>query len=417
MAHLLMVESWVGASGRMLPPLLKSLGHTYTFATRNPKHYDNSFSEEKHPVFQYANEVVIVETNDIEELKNKFISCKFDGIITVCDYYIELVKELSEILKIPCPFPKNVKNIRRKDKLREIINVSNLPNPKYKLASNLNEIKEFAKVNGFPFVLKPADLASSAFVRIIRNETDMEDAYLKLKDFPLNFRKQERDDIILLEEYMDGPEFSVESVSFNGDIKIIGITDKSLTGDPYFIENGHMFPADLSAENKNSIENFVLDVLKAVEFDNGLAHTEVKLTKNGPRIVEINPRNGGNYIVELVELVTGVNLLENFIDIAIGRKPNTTILEKNIKSAASIFIVPSEEGTIESIFGIENLKNEKNLVRYSIENCIGKYIDKPIDNACYLGHFIVKDENGLKARSYAEEILKTIKFNMKKEKK
>lgn len=81
------------------------------------------------------------------------------------------------------------------------------------------------------------------------------------------------------------------------------------------------------------------------------------------------------------------------------------MLEKNIKSAASIFIVPSEEGTIESISGIEKLKNESNLVRYSIEDCIGKYIEKPIDNACYLGHFIVKDETGFNARNYAEKSL------------
>lgn len=415
MAHLLMVESWVGASGRMLPPLLKSQGHTYTFATRNPKHYESSFSDEKHPVFQYADEVVIVETNSIEALKEEFKSKKFDGIITVCDYYIDLVKKLSEILNIPCPFPKNVEKIRRKDKLRKLIENANLPNPKYQLINKLEEIIEFGKINGFPFVLKPTDLASSAFVRIIRNEADMKDAYLKLKDFPLNFREQKREEKILLEEYMDGPEFSVESVSFNGEIKIIGITDKSLTGDPYFIENGHMFPANLSVDIKNDIENFVLNVLRAINFDNGLAHTEVKVTKNGPRIVEINPRNGGNYIAELVELVTGVNLLENFIDIAIGKKPNTTMLEKNIKSAASIFIVPSEEGTIESISGIEKLKNESNLVRYSIEDCIGKYIEKPIDNACYLGHFIVKDETGFNARNYAEKILKSIKFNIEKE--
>lgn len=415
MAHLLMVESWVGASGRMLPPLLKSQGHTYTFATRNPKHYESSFSDEKHPVFQYADEVVIVETNSIEALKEEFKSKKFDGIITVCDYYIDLVKKLSEILNIPCPFPKNVEKIRRKDKLRKLIENANLPNPKYQLINKLEEIIEFGKINGFPFVLKPTDLASSAFVRIIRNEIDMKDAYLKLKDFPLNFREQKREEKILLEEYMDGPEFSVESVSFNGEIKIIGITDKSLTGDPYFIENGHMFPANLSVDIKNDIENFVLNVLRAINFDNGLAHTEVKVTKNGPRIVEINPRNGGNYIAELVELVTGVNLLENFIDIAIGKNPNTTMLEKNIKSAASIFIVPSEEGTIESISGIEKLKNESNLVRYSIEDCIGKYIEKPIDNACYLGHFIVKDETGFNARNYAEKILKSIKFNIEKE--
>ena len=98
---------------------------------------------------------------------------------------------------------------------------------------------------GYPLVLKPVDLASSAFVRLIRNEEDLQDAFKDLEAFPRNFRDQERDCTYLLEEYMVGNEVSVEAVSFAGETKIIGITQKSLMGDPYFVENGHMFQADL----------------------------------------------------------------------------------------------------------------------------------------------------------------------------
>ena len=91
MAHLLMIESWVGASGNLLPPLLSELGHSYTFVTRKASHYQNPMSSEKHAVFRYADDVVETETNDLQQLIETVRHVRFDGVITVCDYYIETV--------------------------------------------------------------------------------------------------------------------------------------------------------------------------------------------------------------------------------------------------------------------------------------------------------------------------------------
>ena len=88
MAHLLMIESWVGASGNLLPPLLRELGHSYTFVTRKASHYQNPMSSEKHAVFRYADDVVETETNDLQQLIESVRHVRFDGVITVCDYYI-----------------------------------------------------------------------------------------------------------------------------------------------------------------------------------------------------------------------------------------------------------------------------------------------------------------------------------------
>ena len=103
---------------------------------------------------------------------------------------------------------------------------------------------------------------------------------------------------------MVGNEVSVEAVSFAGETKIIGITQKSLMGDPYFVENGHMFQADLPEDLRKEICKYVESALQAVGYDHGVSHTEVKLTEAGPRIVEINPRTAGGYIAEIIEMVS-----------------------------------------------------------------------------------------------------------------
>lgn len=408
MSHLLMIESWVGASGNLLPPLLKSMGHTYTFVTRKPSHYQNPLSTEKHAVFRYAANVIETETNDLETLLSAVKGERYDGVITVCDYYIETVCSVAEALGLPCPFSKDVKKVRQKHFMRRYIDGAGLPNVNYRLAQTWDEVKDSAKEIGYPLVMKPVDLASSAFVKLIQSEDDLHQAFNQLASFPLNFRDQPRDCTYLLEEFLDGAEVSVESVSYGGEIHIIGITDKSITGTPYFIENGHMFPADLPDPVFKETTEYVKAVLKAVGYHHGIGHTEIKLTKNGPRIVEINPRTAGNYIVELVERVTGINLLRVFIQLSLGQKPSMNKEQRTAKSAAIMFYVPSRGGKIRSVSGEEKLKADPHVVRYKIEDCAGKTIDKPIDNACYLGHFITEDPDGNHARKYAEEALKNM---------
>lgn len=410
MAHLVMIESWVGASGNLLPPLLKSLGHTYTFVTRKPEHYQSAHRTEKHPVIRYADSVLVTETNDIPALVEAVKPYSFDGVITVCDYYIDTVREVARALGLPSPFPEQVKTVRHKHLMRQALDRAGLPNPAYRLARSWPEVESAAEAVGYPLVLKPVDLASSAFVRLVRNAGELRNAYEDLEAFPVNFRGQERDCTYLLEAYMIGEEVSVESVSYKGETVMIGITDKSVTGSPYFIENGHMFPAPVGESLRSEVMQAVQDALKAVGYDHGVAHTEVKLTAEGPRIVEINPRTAGNYIVELIQRVTGMDMLQAFVDLSLGRKPDIVPQDCGIASAAVMFLVPLQAGTILRMEGRELLEADERIVRYKLEECEGREVAAPIDNACYLGYVVTQDRDGLRARSYAEEALGRIRL-------
>src|SRR5690554_505803 len=274
MAHLLMIESWVGASGNLLPPLLHSLGHTYTFVTRKPEHYQSGLRTEEHPVIRYADSVLVTETNDIPQLIEFLRPYDFDGVITVCDYYIEVVREVAKAFDLPCPFPEEVTIVRQKHLMRQALDRAGLANPNYRIAHSWAEVEQAGGEIGYPFVLKPVDLASSAFVSFIQNAQELQDAYDALEAFPLNFRDQKRECIYLLEQFMEGEEVSVESVSYHGETTVLGVTDKSITGTTHFIENGHMFPAQLSEEICATVTQLVRDALKATGFDHGIAHTE-----------------------------------------------------------------------------------------------------------------------------------------------
>jgi len=344
MAHLLMIESWVGGTGRIFPPAVTKQGHRYTFVTRNRSHYLDATSGLIHPVLEHAENVLTTETNDVPALigflRRQHDIFAFDGVVTICDYYIETVARVAEELGLPKVFSSNVAAERHKHLVREAIERAGLPNPKFCTVTSWEDACRAAGEIGYPLVIKPSDLASSAFVTLVSNESELRAGFEALERFPRNFRHQERQPLWLLEEYMTGEEVSVEACTYSGETTVLGITDKSVTGFPYFIEDGHMFPAKLDPQLVEEVSQFVVRVLQAVGHDHGISHTEVKLTPAGPRIVEINPRPGGNYIAELIERVTGINLLAVQLDLALGRRPELSRRDTGVKSAAIKFLVP-----------------------------------------------------------------------------
>lgn len=414
MAHLLMVESWVGGTGRIFPASITSKGHRYTFVTRNRHHYHDRSSGLIHPVLEHADNVLTTETNDtaalIDVLSRQHDILKFDGVLTICDYYVETVVRVSEALNLPRVFSSNVSVERQKHLVRQAIERAGLPNPAFRVTTSWEEARRAAEVIGYPLILKPSDLASSAFVKLVSNEEELRAGFEALEAFTANFRGQKREQLFLLEEYMDGEEISVEACTLDGVTTVIGITDKSIVGSPYFIEDGHMFPAKLDGMASREAADYVVRALDAVGHDHGVSHTEVKLTSGGPRIVEINPRPGGNYIVELVQHVTGIDILEVQIDLALGRRPDLSPRETGVHSAAIKFLVPPHAGYLAALQGVESLDHDPNVVRHSIDQIEGKTVAAPIDNACYLGHVVTVDRAGPNARARAEEALGRIKM-------
>lgn len=409
MAHLLMIESWIGGTGRIFPPAIAKQGHRYTFVTRNRRHYLDAASGFIHPVLEHADNVLTTETNGvpalIDFLRRQHAILQFDGVVTICDYYIETVARVSEALGLPKVFSSNVAAERHKHVVREAIERAGLPNPKFRVARSWDEARSAADAIGYPLILKPSDLSSSAFVTLVSDEAELRSGFEALEQFPRNFRDQEREPLWLLEEYMTGEEVSVEACTYDGATTILGVTDKSVTGFPHFIEDGHMFPAKLDPRLTQEVGSYVIKVLDAVGHDYGISHTEVKLTPTGPRIVEINPRPGGNYIAELIERVTGIDFLAVQVDLALGRHPDLARHDTGVSSAAIRFLVPPKGGYVASLKGLDTLDDDPNVIRHSIAPIEGATVAPPIDNACYLGHVVAIDRDGPDARAFAEQAL------------
>ncbi|KUL31130.1 carboxylate--amine ligase [Streptomyces regalis] len=403
-----MVESWVGSMSRLLPRAIRESGHEFTFLTRDLHHYLRSAPEgTAHPLLGARN-VLTTDTNDVDallpEAERLHSVLGFDGVVTSCDYYLPTVARIAGHLGLPGPGPEAVHNACRKDATRRILADAGLPGPRFAIHEEWADLARAAKEIGYPLVVKPVDLCAGMYVRRVDDEAQLAEAFRALADFPVNARGQRRTSAVLLEELLDGPEVSVETVSYGGAVHLIGVTDKSIGGAPAFIETGHMFPAALPLADIDAAEQTTLGALKALGLTDGVvAHTEIKLTSAGPRVVEVNPRPAGNRITELVRHVTGIDLAAACVDVALGREPDLRRTATGLRSAAIGFLVPDRAGRLETL-DAGRLADEPSVLEVQLAEP-GKVVKAAGSNNEYLGHVMAGDPDGPGARDRVQNLL------------
>ena len=169
---------------------------------------------------------------------------------------------------------------------------------------------------------------------------------------------------------------------------MIQITDKITTGAPHFVEMGHTQPSRLDEATKARIAEVAVMANKAIGIANGPSHTEIIVTENGPKIVELGARLGGDCITtHLVPLSTGVDMVECCIKIALGEEPDIGV--KFYKGSA-IRYIPCAEGKIKAIRGIEDAEMTEGVRQVSIVHGVGDIASEIKSSADRVGFVVVQ---------------------------
>ncbi|MBF6193943.1 ATP-grasp domain-containing protein [Nocardia implantans] len=406
MGHLLMVESWVGSMSTLLPAGIRDRGHTFSFLTRDLSHYLRG-KPSTHPLLGAAN-VLTAETNDetalVAYVRRLHEVLAFDGVLSSCDYYLPTVAAIAADLGLPGPARDAVDAACRKDRTRALCQAAGVPGPAFAVSEDWGELARAATEIGYPLVVKPVDLCGGMYVRRVDDEQQLRAAVERIAGFPVNARGQIRAPQILVEECLAGPEFSVETVTVRGHTTVVGVTDKRLTGTPAFIEAGHMFPATLTDDEQAAVSAVARDAITALGLDDTVAHTEIKRTADGPRLIEVNPRPAGNRITELVRRVTGIDLAAVHAEVAAGDTPDLTPRPTGTGSAAIAFAVADRAGVLTAISGDERWDDDPRVVEHTLAEP-GTEVRIATDNNTYLGHVMVVDEQPGAAGDLARDLI------------
>lgn len=258
----------------------------------------------------------------------------------------------------------------------------------------------------FPCITKPTDNSGSRGVMLVHNESELQSAV----DYSSS---NGRRGSVIIEEYMIGPEVSVEITVIDGEPYVLQITDKLTTGAPHFVEMGHSQPSALPEKIKEQISDLAKRAAMAVGIENGPAHVEIIVTKSGPKVVELGARMGGDCITtHLVPLSTGIDMVRATIELSLGINPN---VNRKFDKASAIRYFNAPFGRIEKISGIEEAEQTDGVKEITFVKKEGEYSGEIGNSSDRIGFVISQGETSEDALEKCEEVLKSVIITIRRD--
>nr|WP_157169332.1 ATP-grasp domain-containing protein [Streptomyces typhae] len=261
------------------------------------------------------------------------------GVVTWTEWYLVPTARLARHLGLPSNSPEVMAAARDKARARTLFARHGVPSAASMTARSLLEAALAVETIGYPVVLKPA--ASAGSIGVIRVD--------RAEELPGGFAfaaAGTRDGVestkVLVEEYLDGPEVSVECVTHRGHTTAVAVTRKTLGRAPFFEEVAHS--VDAADPLLDQVAPVAAAAVKALGITDGVSHVEMRLVGGRPRLIEVNARIGGDMIGHLVQLATGIDLARAAADTVCGQTPD---LARTRHSAAAIrLLYPDASGTL-----------------------------------------------------------------------
>ncbi|MWC29615.1 ATP-grasp domain-containing protein [Paenibacillus sp. MMS18-CY102] len=333
---------------------------------------------------------------------------KLDALIPATDYASHLTAKVAERLGLRGVTYEAALKSRNKDLAREAYAEHGVPSAKFRKVKSFEEAAAAANEIGYPVVLKPTNCASSQHVFFINDEAELWKSFNAIVDFKVTYMDFKVREDYLIEQYLQGPEFSVELFLQNGDAVFAAVTEKLTTPLPYFVETLHTLPTPSHIGRQDDIIRVAIDALRAIGLTDGPSHVEVKLSPSGPRIIEVNGRPGGDNISsDLLVLAFGVDIFEATVHFYLNQPVG--IEKKHVRAASIAYVTAERDGVLERIEGFEQLLQHPNVIRGHISVAPGDNVTQAKSSDDRLAYFIVASDTPQVAKQLALSLLERVK--------
>jgi biotin carboxylase len=410
-SHIAFLESNATGSGYEAILAARERGYPVTFVTRDVGYYLRP-GQLPFPL-DAIDRVITCETNDpaavVAALKP--IAHELTALISVGEWYLEAAAQAAWQLGLVGQKPAAVQAVRDKSVTRMLCASAGVPVPRFACVTDTEAALESGI--GLPCVVKPVDDAMSHGVRLCRNQAEVAEHAARLFADSRNIRGQRKIPAILVEEYAEGTEVSVEAFVSAGTLRVVMITQKLLVPPPGFIEAGHAVPALLSAEAAAACQDVVRRGLAAIGYDFGAVHAELRLTAQGPKIIEINGRLAGGHITHLVKLATGLDMTGILIGMHLGEPLPPS--RPAMRGAAIMFLLGTP-GRVRAVTGTGIAQSVPGVCEVMVPpGLIGTVLGHPAGNADRVGHVIATGTTAAAALSAARQAAAAITIEIERE--
>ncbi|MEV4319528.1 ATP-grasp domain-containing protein [Actinocrispum sp. NPDC049592] len=399
--RLIFVESNTTGSGMLALTTARRLGLDPVLLSGRPQRYAG--------LAETGVEVIECDTNSPEAIASR-LPGRIAGVTTTSEYFLEVVAQVAHCLGLPGNPPEAVRRCRDKSATREALAREGVGQPRFVAVRHHRLLTPTLRKVGLPCVVKPVNESGSQDVVLCHSEPQVRAHLRRILSARVNARDQPVPGVALVEEYLDAAEYSVEMFSSAGTATCVGITAKSVSGDPYFVESGHHYPAALSPSPTQQLICLARDALDAVGLREGPSHIEVKLSPSRAAVVEINARLAGGMIPELVRLVDGIDLIEQQIRAVAGRPVDLTPVRREDRCAGIRFLMVDRTGRVASVSGVEQAMALPGVHRVHVSAAPGSGVARAQDAYGRIGHVIAGGPDSAEVESRLDRALDLIRI-------
>lgn len=350
------------------------------------------------PCINMADRFEQIDLKDKEAIESFALSVQknenLGGIMTAGTDFSATVAWVAERLGLPGIPYNTALDASDKERMRKRFKLSGVPSPEYLVLQD-SVSTPFALPFAYPVVVKPVDNMGSRGCRRADTPSELEQAV----EDALHYSRSSR---AIVEEYMEGPEFSVDAIVYKGTIHICGLADRHIYYPPYFIEMGHTMPSAVDATISEAVFSVFKRGIRALGIDNGAAKGDIKYTPRGAMIGEIAARLSGGYMSGWTyPYSSGIEPARAAIHVALGEDPGSLEPVKQWTSAERAFI--SIPGTVHTLHGIEEARKMDAVKDLFLRVEKGSCLQFPVNNVSKCGNIIAAHPDRSKAIKHAEK--------------
>lgn len=370
---------------------------------------DRSKQKEQRTEYPDVHLLKLNDLSNIDELRNQIKNLLIKGleisaIISFTDPYCYLASLLSEEFCNGCFSTEAIGSMQDKIKSRQIM--TSLPySPAFVVLRenfSYSSIPDSMK-RKFPLVIKSPKSTGSKDVFKVTSEKQFEQLTRKLSQrYP--------EEPILIEEYLDGPQYLVEVVVYKKQIHVIAIFKQEISFQKRFIIMGYSLQIGLQAAFYEKLKETVETIVKAHGMEMGTCHLEIRQVSDGWKLIEINPRISGGGMNQLIEHGLGINLVEETIKMTLGQEPD--LEPKKWQYVFAQYVTVSQSGILEKVTGKNRALQYPGILEVYIKPRKGAFLTPPLSMGNRYAYVIAQGESEESAKEDAKEAASLITFHM-----
>lgn len=356
------------------------------------------------PAGEFANEFVHLNFTNKDALLEYFSKNPVDGVMPINDWGTMPAAYVTSKLGLPGISEEAALAACDKGIMRTLWRNAGLPVPNFLVFETYEELERGISSVGFPCVLKPAYSGGGGRgISVLKSIEDLRWAYDFAKPFVNNGR-------FICESFVEGTELTIETISINGEVFVLAISDKFKPDLRTRVATSLFYPADLNPTQKETVESIVKKAVLALGIHTGMAHTEAIIQGNDIKLVETGARGGGSHIFPvIIEAVSGINAPALCANLLTGGTPQIDVVEQN--GVTYRFFNPPH-GILRGVKNLDKLKNLPGILDVGMLKKTGEEVGNLKNSFERAGHLVARGDNRQLAKQLADDAEQMLEFEI-----